>query len=58
MIDMNNYSVEELEEIVKDYSFPYKDSSAFVSALNFIKDNDIVYYKELLYRECVDCGYL
>lgn len=51
-----DYTIEELEELVFTKSVPYRDSTAFQSALAHIKDTDIEIYKTLLYTECNEMG--
>ena len=45
-----------LENLVKTYSFCYKDSCAFRRALEFVKSNDQELYEELIRKEAEECG--
>ena len=49
--------IKKLENVVFTKSVPYRDSIAFRSALNFVKMNNLSFYKELLETECVEMGY-
>ena len=46
-----------LENAVFTNSVPYRDSTAFRSALNFVKMNDLNFYKTLLEAECDEMGF-
>ena len=50
------YSVEELEQIVFNQSKCYEDSEAFQESLHFLKDVNHSLYRHLLYKEAVACG--
>ena len=52
----SNYTIEELEDIVFNVSKCYNDSVAFRVCLEQLKHSNIILYKDMLYREALDCG--
>lgn len=53
---INNYTIEELENIVFNNSYCYRDSDAFQGCLDFIKEVNYPMYKDMLYKEAIACG--
>lgn len=53
---MDKYTIEELEQMVKNQSRCYQDSDAFQAALEFIKPISEYKYKQYLYKEAIACG--
>ena len=48
--------IKKLENAVFTKSVPYRDSTAFRSALHFVKMSDLSFYKALLETECDEMG--
>ena len=48
--------IKKLENAVKTTSVTYRDSTAFRSALHFVKMSDLSFYKTLLEMECEEMG--
>lgn len=58
--NINDYSLDKLEDGFKAPGFrkSYHEMRAFRNALEFVKERDIDYYKELIFIEMVDSGYI
>ena len=58
--NINDYSLDKLEDGLKAPGFhkAYHEVKAFRNALGFVKERDIDYYKELIFIEMVDSGYI
>lgn len=58
--NINDYSIESLEDVFKQARFgsEYHEIKSFRNAMEFVKERDIDYYKELLFIEVVDTEYI
>ena len=52
----HDYTVAQLEKIVFNQSRCYSDSEAFQTCLDFIKEVNYPLYKDVLYKEAIECG--
>lgn len=58
--NINDYSLDKLEDGLKSARFDndYRKITAFRNALEFVKERDIDYYKELIFIEMVENEYI
>lgn len=58
--NINDYSLDKLEDGLRSPGFrkAYHEMRAFRNALEFVKERDIDYYKELIFIEMVDSEYI
>jgi hypothetical protein len=58
--NINDYSLDKLEDAFQAPGFhkTYHEVRAFRNALEFVKERDIDYYKELIFIEMVDSEYI
>ena len=58
--NINDYSLDKLEDGFKAPGLhkTYHEVRAFRNALEFVKERDVDYYKELIFIEMVDSGYI
>ena len=58
--NIDDYSLEKLEDKLKEarWGNEYNKSTAFRNALEFVKERDIDYYKELVFIELVDSEFI
>ena len=55
-MSQHDFTVKELEHLVFNRSKCYADSEAFRQSLDFIKEVNHPLYKDLLYKEAIECG--
>ena len=58
--NIHDYSIENLENKLKEarWKNEYHKSTAFRNALEFVKERDVDYYKELIFIELVDSEFI